>query len=181
MADIFSSIPNRWQKWNSDDRQLAGFWRRFIAALIDLLIIITITATAAAYLGLGEGWRMLQMIIHREQVVADDGTVVSSLIPMPVATFILVVGIIIPWLYYALLESSGNQATLGKMAFRIHVSDLHGNRITFARATLRHFSKFLSFFLMLTGFVCIHYTAYKQGLHDVIAACLIWYKKEMPD
>jgi uncharacterized RDD family membrane protein YckC len=181
VADLFSSIPGRWQKWNSGDRLPAGFWRRFLAAVIDLLLILLISVTAAAYFGLGEGWRMLQMIVRRQEVVSDDGTVITSLFPMPAVTFILVVFILVPWIYYALLESSRNQATLGKMALRIQVADLHGNQITFARATLRHFSKFLSLFLLCTGFICIHYTKHKQGLHDVIAACLVWYKKEIPD
>lgn len=163
----------------SEKQPYAGFWRRMFAALIDLIILMLIAGTVAAYLGLGEGWRMLQMMIRRQEVVADDGTVVTSLIPMPAGTFILVVFILIPWLYYAILESSKNRATLGKMAFRIQVSDLHGNCLTFARATLRHFSKFLSFILLFTGFFCISYTQYQQGLHDVIAASLVWYKQEL--
>ena len=118
------------------------------------------------------------MMLRREEVIADDGSVYTSLIPMPVGTFLLVIVILIPWIYFAVLESSRNQATLGKMAFRVQVSDLHGNPITFARATLRHFSKFLSFLLLFSGFLCILYTTYSQGLHDVIAASLVWYKRE---
>lgn len=165
----------------SGDQKIAGFWRRLIAGIVDLLIIMLISTVIAAYFGLGEGWRMLQMIVKRQEVIADDGTVITSLFPMPAVTFVLIIFIILPWIYYALLESSRNKATFGKMALRIQVTDLHGEQITFARATLRHFSKFLSFFLFLTGFVCIYYTRYKQGFHDVVAACLIWYKKEIPD
>lgn len=180
MADTYTS--SGWVdliKGSSAGRELAGFWRRFFAALIDLIILILITGTAAAYLGLGEGWRMLMMIIHKDVVTYDDGTITTSLIPMPVGTFLLVVIILIPWMYFATLESSRNQATLGKMACRVLVSDLHGKPITFARATLRHFSKFISLILAGTGFFCIGYTRYHQGLHDVIGACLIWYQREV--
>lgn len=179
MAEIFSSVPGGCKSGISSEQDLAGFWRRLIAAVIDLVIIIILAATAAAYLGLGEGWRMLLMMVRRTPVIADDGTIMTSFIPMPAATFLLVAVILIPWFYYAILESSKNQATLGKMACRIQVSDLHGSPITFARATLRHFSKILSFFLLFAGFICINYTAHKQGLHDVIAACLVWYKREI--
>ncbi len=179
MADTYSS--SGWVdliRGNNAGRELAGFWRRLSAFLIDLLILILITGTAAAYLGLGEGWRMLLMILRRDTVMYDDGTLASSILPMPVGTFLLVVVIIIPWIYFAILESSRNQATLGKMACRIIVTDLHGKPITFARATLRHFSKYISLMVVGIGFFCIGYTRYHQGLHDVIGACLVWYQRE---
>lgn len=182
MADTYSS--SGWTdliRGNSRGQELAGFWRRFVASLIDLLILIVITGTAAAYLGLGEGWRMLLMILRRQQVMFDDGYVTTSLIPMPVGTFLLVVFILIPWIYFAALESSRNQATLGKMACRVVVSDLNGKQITFARATLRHFSKYISAALFFAGFLSIGYTRYHQGLHDVIAATLVWYRREKVD
>ena len=180
VADTYSS--SGWTdliRGNSYGRELARFWRRLAASLIDLLILILITGIAATYLGLGEGWRMLLMIIRRQEVMADDGSIITSLIPMPVGTFLLVVFILIPWIYFAVLESSKNQATLGKMACRVIVSDLHGKPLTFARATLRHFGKFISGILFFSGFLCIGYTRYHQGLHDVIAATLVWYQREI--
>jgi uncharacterized RDD family membrane protein YckC len=50
--------------------------------------------------------------------------------------FVLVGG----WLYEAFMESSSYQATLGKMIFGMKVTDRNGNRISFARATGRHFA-----------------------------------------
>src|SRR5580692_11271903 len=47
----------------------------------------------------------------------------------------------IPWLYEALMTSSEKQATVGKMLLGIAVTDLNGNRISFGRATGRHFAK----------------------------------------
>jgi len=52
--------------------------------------------------------------------------------------------LIAAWLYSALMESSGSQATVGKMALSLRVTNLSGERITFGRATGRHFSKFVS-------------------------------------
>ncbi|HWQ67941.1 MAG TPA: RDD family protein [Methanospirillum sp.] len=179
MADTIVSSNSKKGSGDNPGRVLSGFWRRVAAAAIDFIIISLIAGTAVAYLNLLEGWRMLVMMMRRSEVITSDGTVVTSILPMQVGSFLLVVFILIPWLYFAALESSKNQATLGKMAARILVTDLHGKRVTFARATLRHFSKFLSFFLFLAGFLCIRYTRYHQGLHDVIAACLIWYQKEI--
>jgi uncharacterized RDD family membrane protein YckC len=179
VADTYSS--SGWVdliRGSNAGRELSGFLRRIIAGVIDLIIIVLIAGTAAAYLGLGEGARMLLMILRRQPVTSSDGTLMTSVLPMPVATFILIAFILIPWLYYAILESSRNQATLGKMACRIIVTDLHGKQITFARATLRHVTKFISLLCVGAGFFCIGYTRYHQGFHDIIAATLVWYQRE---
>ena len=80
---------------------------------------------------------------------------------------------IINWLYHALLESSVKQATLGKMVLKIKVTDLNGQRISFWRATARHFSKSLSTLTLLIGFLVAEYTAKRQALHDKITGYLV--------
>lgn len=156
----------------------AGFGRRILAAVIDAIILSIIGAFSAYYLGLTEGWRMLLMMLRHQEVRTMDGILVTSILPGQVATFLLVTLILIPWLYYAILESSKNQATMGKMAARAVVTDLHGRRITFARASLRHFSKIISLVLFFSGFFAIAYTRHSQGFHDIIAACLVYYRPE---
>ena len=161
-----------------DKRFYAGFGRRIIAGIIDGIIVILIAGFAAYYLGLTEGWRMLLMMIRHEEVRTMDGVLVTAAFPGQVATFLLVTVIVIPWLYFAILESSKNQATLGKRAARAIVTDLHGNQITFARASLRHFSKFISILTCCAGIFAIAYTRHSQGFHDIIAACLVYYRPE---
>ena len=163
---------------SEENRFYAGFGRRIIAGIIDGILLILISGFTAYYLGFTEGWRMLLMMIRHEEVRTMDGILVTTALPGQVATFILVTCIIIPWLYYALLESSKNQATLGKMTARAVVTDLHGNRITFARASLRHFSKIISILTFCSGFFAIIYTRHSQGFHDIIAACLVYYRQE---
>ncbi len=81
--------------------------------------------------------------------------------------------ILIPWLYYAGFESSRSQATPGKLLVHIVVTDMAGNKPTFARVTLRHFAKFISALIILIGFLMIGLTKRRQGLHDKIAGCLV--------
>ena len=77
------------------------------------------------------------------------------------------------WLYEALMESSSHQATLGKMIFGMKVTDLNGNRISFARATGRHFAKWLSTMILFIGYIMVGLTDRKQGLHDILAGTLV--------
>ena len=79
----------------------------------------------------------------------------------------------IPWLYYAGFESSRSQATPGKLLMHIVVTDMTGNKPTFARVTLRHFAKFVSTLIIFIGFLMIGLTQKRQGLHDRIAGCLV--------
>ena len=77
------------------------------------------------------------------------------------------------WLYEAFMESSSYQATLGKMIFGMRVTDLNGNRISFERATGRHFAKWLSGLALGIGYIMVAFTERKQGLHDLLAGTLV--------
>ena len=72
-------------------------------------------------------------------------------------------------IYYALMESSKYQATLGKLALGIKVVDHNGQRLDFSKALLRNLSKLLSAFIFGIGYIMIIFDERKQGLHDKIA------------
>jgi len=80
------------------------------------------------------------------------------------------------WLYFALMESSAWQATVGKRVLGLYVTDLQGRRISFGRASGRYFAKIISNFTLLIGYVMAGFTAKKQALHDMIAGCLVLKK-----
>ena len=77
------------------------------------------------------------------------------------------------WIYEAAMENSSKQATLGKMALGLKVTDLEGRRISFARATGRHFAKIISKMILLIGYIMAGFTQRKQALHDMIAGTLV--------
>jgi uncharacterized RDD family membrane protein YckC len=76
-------------------------------------------------------------------------------------------------LYVAALESSSRQATAGKRALGIVVTDGHGRRITFAGATGRYFAKILSAITLGIGYLMIVFTSKEQGLHAKVARTLV--------
>ena len=130
-------------------------------------------AVPAAAAGLYAGfWR-------RGAACFVDGLVL--LIPSVLLTFVArssimlawLLQLLLGWLYAALLESGPKQATVGKMAFGIKVTDLAGERISFARATGRHFGKLVSSIILGIGFLMAAFTARKQALHDMMASCLV--------
>ena len=76
-------------------------------------------------------------------------------------------------IYFAFMESSARQATLGKQALGIIVTDLNGNRIYFGKATARYFGKFISGLILGIGYIMAGFTEKKQALHDMMARCLV--------
>ena len=90
--------------------------------------------------------------------------VVLSIVPG-----IITINLLVSWMYFALLQSSAKQATVGKMALNLIVTDLNGDRLTFARASLRYFSKILSSAIFMIGYIMAAFTEKHQALHDLIA------------
>jgi uncharacterized RDD family membrane protein YckC len=86
---------------------------------------------------------------------------------------IRLLALMLSWIYYASLESSAWQATLGKKILGLKVADLAGNRISFARASGRFFGKILSGMILGIGFLMAGFTERKQALHDILAGCLV--------
>ncbi|MDP3028608.1 MAG: RDD family protein [Deltaproteobacteria bacterium] len=117
----------------------------------------------------------------RLAAVFIDGLILSLLLVIPVeileATYgIFVAGIasgLINYVYFALFESSSRQATLGKMALEIKVTDIYGSRIKFGRAILRNFGKIISILTLFIGYIMAAFTKKKQALHDMMAGCLV--------
>ena len=98
-------------------------------------------------------------------------------IPLGILSLLPILGIILNivgiWLYFALQESSERQATIGKRALNIYVTDLQGRRISFGQATGRHFGKIISSLILGIGYMMAGFTAQKQGLHDIMASTLV--------
>jgi uncharacterized RDD family membrane protein YckC len=143
----------------------AGFWLRFVAWIIDRIVLQfaggILTLPLAGSIGIRE-------LMRTHPSTPED------FIPL-IATmrkFFLII-LVLEWLYYALLESSVWQATLGKKALGLEVTDLVGVRITFGRATGRYFARYISFFTLGIGYLMAGFTEKKQALHDMIAGTLV--------
>jgi len=127
--------------------EYAGFWLRFGAIIIDALLLAAagfVLSFVSLFSLFGVAWFLTSL-------------------------FSWAIG----WLYFSLMESSKLQATLGKIAVGIIVTDTEGRRISFGRATGRYFAKIISAIMIYIGFLMIAFTEKKQGLHDMLANCLV--------
>jgi uncharacterized RDD family membrane protein YckC len=152
----------------------AGFWIRVVASLIDSLILIVPT--------------VLIVWFASPPMAADLEQAQTGILP-----WLMVAAL--EWIYFAGLESSESQASLGKRIVNIVVTDTEGQRIPFSVASMRAWPMYLPTLgvalavladtpaaQMLTGLagfvscVAVAFTQRKQGFHDMMANCLVVYK-----
>lgn len=139
-----------------------GFWRRTSAYLIDSFLVGVVNFIINLIFGFGAA-----MTGSAEMAVG------ANLLAM-------LVNIAITWFYFAKFESGDEQATLGKRAMSLKVTDDYGNRISFGRATGRHFGKILSGLIAGVGFIMVGFTERKQGLHDMLANTFVVFDSVKP-
>jgi uncharacterized RDD family membrane protein YckC len=184
---VFSSTVKLSESRNEPARlEYAGFWVRFFAYLIDLILVGVATGILTlAFGGLGQSTTL----------GFDDFA-----------------SLVLTWLYFALLESGDHRGTLGKMALGLSVGTLENERLNFGQATVRYFARLACALPLLVGYAILPasttvlnndmrssvlilagislfgttfvlgayimaaFTAKKQALHDLIAKTLVLKK-----
>ena len=129
----------------------AGFWQRAVAMFIDFIIFIMLSVAFGLFL-----------------MLAVEGGVESETLH----SFVIIVFSVIWVLYYALLQSSPWQATIGKKIMKIKVTDLNVQRITFARALMREIIKNIPY-VILISWVPMLITEKKQALYDLMSGTVV--------
>lgn len=150
--------------------EYAGFWWRFLAYIIDDLIIGAVSWIFALPILAIFGISMYSL--SEAGMDPDDAELLIVPIIMAASSIGFLV-LILQWLYFALMESSKHQGTLGKIVLKIKVTDMEGNRISFGRATGRYFGKIISGMILSIGYIMAGFTEKKQALHDILASCLV--------
>lgn len=182
--------------------QYAGFLRRFAAALIDGMLVglvyeamlllainlwvpksalpaddfaITEVKIAVFMVGTVDSIFLLAipLVLLFGPTGVFNGMNADDWASLPRNLLWYLVPLSVNWLYRAIMESSSQQATIGKLLLQIRVADIAGNRISFWRATARHFSKMISSIMLLIGFLMAAWTKKRQALHDKMSGCIV--------
>ena len=82
-------------------------------------------------------------------------------------------GIFLGVAYYPVFECSPMCATPGKALLNMIVLSETGERLTFKKAVIRYFCRFLSAISIGIGYLIQPFTARRQTLHDLIAESVV--------
>jgi len=143
--------------------RVAGFWRRFAAGAVDLMVlgsVFTILATLAAL--------VLRHPLPRIGQIGPDYVIDMAVNGGLLAEAGLAMLGILGFLYFFLFTALRGQ-TFGKHLMRVRVIDAYGERPSLWRALVRTLAYVPSLVLLGLGFLWIGFDREKRGLHDWIA------------
>ncbi|HEY4911567.1 MAG TPA: RDD family protein [Methylomirabilota bacterium] len=126
----------------------AGFWIRFVAVLIDGVVLLV-----AQGILFSAGWMLSGGNMGGGMALKGAVNLFGTLIG---AAY----GIVFHWLW---------GQTLGKMALQIKVVSMDGGPLSFGQATGRYFATFLSALILCIGFIMAGIRSDKRALHDLLA------------
>jgi uncharacterized RDD family membrane protein YckC len=150
----------------------AGFWLRFVAYIIDAILIYAVQALIVLpVLGvLGFGFASNADSIQnmsQEEAVGMIATIMAAAGATALVFNVLII------IYFAAMESSKYQATVGKIALGLKVTDSNGAKLDFVKALIRNVAKIISGMILCIGYIMAGFTEKKQALHDIIASTLV--------
>jgi len=149
----------------------ASFGKRLGAWIIDYLILLLPLTLIGFSMGAPAAAEHFVAQL-KAGVDIDQAARVYAQVMRPVVLWWLLIG----FAYYAWFEQSAWQATPGKRALGLRVTDLDGQRLTLGRSLLRNAVRLTNVITSLIPFVCylaVTWTAHRQGLHDLLARTLV--------
>jgi uncharacterized RDD family membrane protein YckC len=155
----------------------ASLSKRFIAFVVDIIIVMLLVGTLEA--ALGALWLPLDFIGNLTKWVGLRNAFDSMVFHLPGILRgqpsdipgLLVLAIIA--LYHAAFEAGPRQATPGKMLFGLFVADQNGQRISWRRGLGRGFGRLVSIMTCFIGFFVALLAPRNQALHDMMAHTLV--------
>tara|TARA_B000000460_G_scaffold19923_1_gene13152 strand:- start:157 stop:678 length:522 start_codon:yes stop_codon:yes gene_type:complete len=140
------------------EAMLKGFWIRFVAAILDSVILSVITFVISIILGAIAG------------ILLGEGAAIATILLTLFAFFLALI------LYKPLMEASEYQGTFGKIILGMKVVNQSGNRLSMSDSFLRtivYLGMSAIPIVGLLGVIMIGFTEQKQGLHDMLAKTFV--------
>lgn len=132
----------------------AGFWRRFVALLIDGILLGIVGGILSAVLGLGAG-------------TAEGGSAAFNF-----GTGGTLLNVVLDLIYFTLMIGLLGK-TVGGMALGIKVVPVDGGAVGIGKALIRAIVAYISGFVLLIGYLWMLWDGKKQTWHDKAAGTIV--------
>jgi uncharacterized RDD family membrane protein YckC len=140
----------------------AGFWIRFVASLLDGIILAVVAGILSAF--------FLPSFMPRE-IIRGNPTPEESVAMLAPMLGMMGVSILVNMLVACSYETffvARLGATPGKMALGLKVVRPDGGPVSAGRAAGRYFSKLISSMILMIGYIMAGFDSQKRALHDMI-------------
>jgi uncharacterized RDD family membrane protein YckC len=149
-----------------EQQKYAGFWIRLVAHIFDgILLAIPLFILQSVFLMSVSGTFSMEAWLMEDELSMGQTLTYLSLT--------VVSNIVLSIIYFAVMESSKFQASLGKLMLGLKVTDEKGNRIGFWKSFGRLLSKSFLSGILFIGYIMVAFTKKKQGLHDLIVSTVV--------
>lgn len=148
--------------------QLADGGKRFIAFLIDVIILTVVSMILFGILG------AVGFMGASSAETSDTAGIMAAM--AGAGLLIQVVSLALQVGYFTYFESSERQGTIGKSAMGLIVADENGNRLDTQKALIRNIMRLVSGMICLIGYLMAFFTEKKQTLHDIVAKTNVYTK-----
>jgi uncharacterized RDD family membrane protein YckC len=153
-------------------RRYAGFWIRFVALIIDAIILGVVGMIV------GIPVRLLLGVSAVSVSQSQDPSALAAMLPamMGMLGVSMLINVVIGVCYdvYFVSQKGG---TIGKLALGLQIIRVDGSRLSVGQAAGRYFSKILSAIILYIGFIMAGFDPEKRALHDRIVGSLVIYSK----
>ena len=138
------------------DHAPAGFWIRFVALIVDGIILSVAAYFVTKTLGMrdisvtpGEPMEMLMEAVRQVSLLAGVNTLI--------------------WLLYSVIFVGWRGQTPGKILLKLKIIRVDGGDVDFLKAFIRWIGYGISAIILLIGYIMAAFTENKRALHDLIA------------
>src|SRR5579863_464232 len=144
---------------------LAGIGSRFIAALLDSLILL---------------FALIGLLVLRAVIVPALGAYGTKAASWGVGVYLLSVFLLL-WGYFTLFEAFNNGRTLGKLVAKIRVIHQSGRGMNFVESLSRNLVRYIDFmpFFYGVGIATMFLSRRHQRLGDMVAGTLVVRDREV--
>lgn len=163
---------------NALARSPAGFWKRYVAYFIDVMLLYAVIEVLSTLFFSGSGAaeiadaKALVSALLNQRALPEDPIALSRRLTdlaWRSTLFSTFAYVLVGGAYFVACESSARQATLGKRLLGIKVTDREGRRIGPGRALGRFFAAGLSWLTFNLGHALAAWTPERRALHDYVA------------
>ncbi|MGA3186519.1 MAG: RDD family protein [Bryobacteraceae bacterium] len=153
-------------------RRYAGFWIRFVALVIDSIILGVVSTIITLPLRLALGFSAVTV------AQTQDPAAALAMLPaiLGAAGLSVFVTLVLGVAYEAYFVSKKG-GTIGKLALGLQIIRLDGSRLSAGQAAGRFFARWLSAIILYIGFIMAAFDPEKRALHDRICNSLVIYSK----